>query len=255
MTDIRTRVLGGDTLFGAFCDLASPLAAELAGQAGYDWLDPRSRARGGDRGGPARTPLRGRDDPGAPRSSGPSPPSGCGSDAPSTSGREGSCCPSSSRPTTSAPPSPFLRYPPAGVRGVALRTRGADMGALAPRRRGPGRQRAHRRHRPGRGAGHRAPMPTRSPPSTASTSCSSVRPTCRTRSASPAASTTRPTSTPCAPSSAACERHGKAAGILLYDAAVLARHLELGFRFIGLGSEGAFVSAGAAAMLRAAGRA
>jgi len=50
---------------------------------------------------------------------------------------------------------------------------------------------------------------------------------------------------------AACERHGKAAGILLYDAAVLPAHLELGFRFIGLGSEGSYVSAGAAAMLAA----
>jgi 2-dehydro-3-deoxyglucarate aldolase/4-hydroxy-2-oxoheptanedioate aldolase len=52
----------------------------------------------------------------------------------------------------------------------------------------------------------------------------------------------------------ACERHGKAAGILLYDASALPRHLELGYRFVGLGSEGAFVSTGAAAMLAAAGR-
>ena len=43
---------------------------------------------------------------------------------------------------------------------------------------------------------------------------------------------------------AATKRHGKAAGILLYDAAGFERHLELGFRFIGLGSEGSFVSAG-----------
>jgi 2-dehydro-3-deoxyglucarate aldolase/4-hydroxy-2-oxoheptanedioate aldolase len=53
---------------------------------------------------------------------------------------------------------------------------------------------------------------------------------------------------------AACQRHGKAAGILIYDAAGLAQHLELGFRFVGLGSEGSFVSAGARAMLAAAGR-
>lgn len=51
---------------------------------------------------------------------------------------------------------------------------------------------------------------------------------------------------------AAASRHGKAAGILLYDAATVADHLGLGFRFIGLGSEGSFVSAGAAAMLAAA---
>ncbi len=49
----------------------------------------------------------------------------------------------------------------------------------------------------------------------------------------------------------ACERHGKAAGILLYDRADLARHLELGFRFIGLGSDLGFVAAGARAMVEA----
>jgi 2-dehydro-3-deoxyglucarate aldolase/4-hydroxy-2-oxoheptanedioate aldolase len=52
----------------------------------------------------------------------------------------------------------------------------------------------------------------------------------------------------------ACLAHGKAAGILIYDAAGLAPLVEMGFRFIGLGSEGSFVSAGARAMLEAAGR-
>ena len=51
---------------------------------------------------------------------------------------------------------------------------------------------------------------------------------------------------------AAAEAAGKAAGILLYDAAVIARHRELGFRFIGLGADGAFVADGARAVLRAA---
>jgi 2-dehydro-3-deoxyglucarate aldolase/4-hydroxy-2-oxoheptanedioate aldolase len=51
---------------------------------------------------------------------------------------------------------------------------------------------------------------------------------------------------------AACERHGKAAGILLYDRAVIARHLELGFRFIGLGSDLGFVAAGARGIVEAA---
>lgn len=53
---------------------------------------------------------------------------------------------------------------------------------------------------------------------------------------------------------AACRRHGKAAGILLYDHATFAPHLELGYKFIGLGSDGSFVAAGAKAAL-AAGRA
>jgi 2-keto-3-deoxy-L-rhamnonate aldolase RhmA len=53
---------------------------------------------------------------------------------------------------------------------------------------------------------------------------------------------------------AACQAHGKAAGILIYDASALDPLLELGFRFIGLGSEGSFVSSGARAMLQAAGK-
>ena len=44
------------------------------------------------------------------------------------------------------------------------------------------------------------------------------------------------------------------AGILIYDAAGLPPLLEMGFTFIGLGSEGSFVTSGARAMLAAAGR-
>ena len=53
---------------------------------------------------------------------------------------------------------------------------------------------------------------------------------------------------------AACGRHGKAAGILLYDRAVIARHLELGFRFIGLGSDLGFVAERRPGMVDAARR-
>ena len=37
MTDLRDRILGGETLIGAFADLASPLSVELLGIAGFDW--------------------------------------------------------------------------------------------------------------------------------------------------------------------------------------------------------------------------
>ena len=37
MTDLRTRIRAGETLIGVFSDLASPLAAELCGTAGFDW--------------------------------------------------------------------------------------------------------------------------------------------------------------------------------------------------------------------------
>ena len=53
----------------------------------------------------------------------------------------------------------------------------------------------------------------------------------------------------------ACRAHGKGAGILIYDADGLPPLLDMGFTFIGLGSEGSFVTSGARAMLAAAGRA
>ncbi len=54
---------------------------------------------------------------------------------------------------------------------------------------------------------------------------------------------------------AAAEGAGKTAGILLRDATAASRHRDLGFRFIGLGSDGAFVADGARAVLREVGRA
>jgi len=47
------------------------------------------------------------------------------------------------------------------------------------------------------------------------------------------------------------EAAGKVAGILLRDASSLARHRELGFRFIGLGSDGAFITDAGRAVLAA----
>jgi 4-hydroxy-2-oxoheptanedioate aldolase len=38
MTDLRARISAGETLLGVFADVASPLAAELCGQAGFDWI-------------------------------------------------------------------------------------------------------------------------------------------------------------------------------------------------------------------------
>jgi 2-keto-3-deoxy-L-rhamnonate aldolase RhmA len=49
----------------------------------------------------------------------------------------------------------------------------------------------------------------------------------------------------------ACAAHGKAAGILIYDTAVVPELLELGFRFIGIGADGALVANGARAGLAA----
>jgi len=148
---------------------------------------------------------------------------------------------------------PFLRYPPAGVRGVALRTRGAGMGSL----------------------GHadvarvvnerivgivqvEAPAIVEAADEVAAldgVDVLFVGPADLTHALGvPGQFDDERYVASLRTVVAAATRHGRAAGILLYDPADLPSHLELGFRFIGLGSEGSFVSAGARSTLAAAGR-
>jgi 2-dehydro-3-deoxyglucarate aldolase/4-hydroxy-2-oxoheptanedioate aldolase len=51
---------------------------------------------------------------------------------------------------------------------------------------------------------------------------------------------------------AACRAHGKAAGILLYDPKTFAPHLQLGFTFMGIGADYSYVLEGARAALATA---
>ena len=51
---------------------------------------------------------------------------------------------------------------------------------------------------------------------------------------------------------AACRAHGKAPGILLYDHASFRPHLDLGFTFVGIGADVSFVNEGVKAALAAA---
>lgn len=252
MIDLRTRIRAGDTLIGVFSDLASPLAAELCGRAGFDWivLDlehgaateadllgllyavgttpmvPIVRAQSAER-------LR----------------VGRALDL----GAAGVMLPQLQSLAEVREAVGYLRYPPVGQRGVALRTRGADMGTI----------------------GHAdvarvinerivGIVQIESPGTVADADAIAALDAVDVLFVGPADLShglgvpgrfDDPTYLDALHTVvAACERHGKAAGILIYDAAALPRHLDLGFRFIGLGSEGSFVSAGATAMLRAAGR-
>jgi 4-hydroxy-2-oxoheptanedioate aldolase len=253
MPDLRSRTRAGETLIGVFSDLASPLAAELCGRAGFDWIvldlehgaateadllallyavgttpmAPIVRTQSAER-------LR----------------VGRALDL----GAEGIMLPQLQSAADVRAAVRYLRYPPVGQRGVALRTRGADMGALGHadvvrvvNERVVGIVQIES---PGTVAdadeiaaldevdvlfvgpadlSHGLGLPGRfDEPAYQAALRTVVR---------------------------ACEAHGKAAGILIYDAAGLPPLIELGFRFIGLGSEGSFVSAGARAMLQAAGRA
>lgn len=252
MTELRTRIRAGETLIGVFSDLASPLAAELCGRAGFDWivLDlEHGAATEADLlallHAVGNTPMAALVRPqSAERLR-----IGRALDL----GAAGVMLPQLQSIAEVRQAVSYLRYPPVGQRGVALRTRGAGMGSLAH---GDVARVVNERivgivQIESRGAvdaadeiaameevdvlfvgpadlSHALGVPGRFDDAAYLDAIRSVV--------------------------AATDRHGKAAGILIYDAALLARHLELGFRFVGLGSEGSFVSSGAGAMLRAAGR-
>ena len=252
MTDLRTRIRAGETLIGVFSDLASPLAAELCGQAGFDWiiLDlEHGAATEADLlallYAAGTTPMTALVRPqSAERLR-----VGRALDL----GAAGIMLPQLQSIDQVREAVAYLRYPPIGQRGVALRTRGAGMGALG--------------HADVAGVVNErivGIVQIESPGAVKDADAIAaldevdvlfVGPADLSHGLGAPGQFEAPTYQAALRSVAeACERHGKAAGILIYDAAALPRHLELGFRFIGLGSEGAFVSAGARAMLAAAGR-
>ena len=252
MTDIRSRIRAGETLIGVFSDLASPLAAELCGRAGFDWtvidlehgaateadllamlyavgttpMAPLVRVESAER-------LR----------------VGRALDL----GAAGIMLPQLQSADEVRAAVRYLRYPPVGSRGMALRTRGGGMGTLghADIARVVNERIVGIVQIEARGTvaeadaiaaleevdvlfvgpadlSHNLGIPGRFDEPAYQEALRTVV--------------------------AACQAHGKAAGILIYDVAGLPPLLELGFRFIGIGSEGSFVSNGATAVLHAARR-
>lgn len=253
MTDLRTRIRAGETLIGSFADLASPLAAELLGSAGFDWtvLDlEHGESTEADLMAllyavettsmtaivrvPSAERLR----------------VGRALDL----GAAGIMLPQLQSIEEVREAVSYLRYPPVGQRGVALRTRGAGMGSLGH----ADVARVVNERIVGivqiESAGTVADADAIA--ALDEVDVLFVGPADLSHNLGVPGTFDDPTYLAALQAVLdACTRHGKAAGILIYDSAVLARHLEQGFRFIGLGSEGSFVSAGARAMLAAAGRA
>jgi 2-keto-3-deoxy-L-rhamnonate aldolase RhmA len=252
MTDIRARALAGATLLGAFLDLDSPLSAEICGRAGYDWvlidlehgaateasLLAHLHAVGVT---PAAALVR--------PQSGERLRIGRALDL----GADGVMVPRLDTADQVREAVGYLRYPPAGGRGVALRTRGAGLGS-----RGHGQ------------VGELNELTLGIIQVESATAVAEVDhiaaidgvdvlfvgPTDLSHSLGVPGKFDDPAYLAALDTVvSACARHGKSAGILLYDPAVIARHVELGFRFIGLGADGSFVASGAKAMLTAAGRA
>jgi 4-hydroxy-2-oxoheptanedioate aldolase len=247
--NLRTRVLAGETLFGLFLDLGSPLSAEICGRAGYDWLVIDLEHGAGtesDLVGLLQSVEIGGSTAVVRPQSGERLRIGRALDL----GASGIVIPQLKSATEVREAVSFLRYPPTGARGVALRTRGAGLGTVGHADVGQVNERilgivqiesvgalreadeiaaidgvdvlfvgpadlSHSLGIPGKfdDEAYRAALKTVAD---------------------------------------ACAAHGKAAGILIYDTAVVPDLLELGFRFIGIGADGALVASGARAALAAA---
>jgi 2-dehydro-3-deoxyglucarate aldolase/4-hydroxy-2-oxoheptanedioate aldolase len=246
---IRRRILAGETLFGAWTDVASPLAAEITASAGYDWCvidmehgsvseaDVLALLLAVEAGGAAAL-VR--------------PPSGerLRIGRALDLGAAGVVVPQLHSAAEAAEAVTFLRYPPAGRRGVALRTRGGRLGTLG--------------HTEIQAVNEllvgvvqiESPGALRDVDAIAATDGVDVLfvgPADLSHSLGIPGQFSSPTYTDALDAVvAACRRHGKSPGILLYDHAAFGPHLERGFRFVGVGSESHFVAEGAKAALAAA---
>jgi 4-hydroxy-2-oxoheptanedioate aldolase len=248
-TPFRERVLGGETLFGCWAGLGSPLAAELLGRAGFDWVLV-DLEHGAATEGELLAHLTAIEASGATALVRPQSGERLRIGRALDLGATGVVIPRLDSAAQAREAVSFLRYPPDGVRGVALLTRGARLGAvghpdIASLNRGvvgivqvesTGALRDARDIAAIDGVdvlfvgpadlSHALGVPGRfGDPSYQGALRSVVD---------------------------ACRANGKAAGILLYDPASFEPHLELGFTFVGLGADASFVREGAQAALRAA---
>ncbi len=249
---IRDRVLRGDVVLGAFLNLGSPLAAELCARAGYDWLlvDLEHGAgteadllaqlyaiEGADRPDGSRCGALVRPEEGTRLRIGRS----------LDLGAEGVMLPRLEHPDEIRRVVSWLRYPPAGIRGVALLTRGAELGEV------PHGGVARLNERVLGIVQVESPVAVGNAAELAGidgVDVLFVGPTDLSHSLGVPGSLDAPVYLESLRAVvSACRASGKAAGILLRSSDALERHLELGFTFVGLGSDGAYVTDGARAAL------
>ena len=244
----RDRTLAGEVLYGLFLDLASPASAELCAAAGYDWLLidlEHGAATEADLLGLVHAVEAGGSLPLVRPQSGERIRIGRALDM----GARGVMVPRLESAAQAVEAVSFLRYPPDGIRGVATRVRGAGLGAVPH----AGISRLNQRvvgiiqiESAGglRDADAIAAID--------GVDVLFVGPADLSHSLGIAGQFQHPDYLAALERVvAACRAHGKAAGILVYDTAVVARHLELGFTFVGIGADAAFVAAGATAFLGA----
>ncbi len=245
-TTIRKRILAGETLFGAWTDTASPLATEITGRAGYDWL-LADLEHGTATEAELLPVLLAAELSGAAAFVRPQSGERLRIGRALDMGAAGIMVPRLDTAAQAEEAVSFLRYPPDGVRGVALRTRGARLGTV--------------KHADiatlNRDIVGIIQIETPSAVSEADAIASIdgvdvlfVGPADLSHSLGVPGRFDDPTYLAALDTVvAACRAHGKSPGILLYDHAAFGPHLERGFRFVGLGSEGSFIAEGARAAL------
>jgi 4-hydroxy-2-oxoheptanedioate aldolase len=249
-TDLRSRIQAGETLYGTFIQLGSPIAAELIARAGFDWAIIDLEHGAGTESELMASLL-------------------AVSTTPTTAlvrpqsaeririgraldhGAHGLMIPRIDIPEQAREAISFMRFPPDGVRGLALSTRGAGL--------------AERGHADVRGINeHLVGIIQIESPSAVEYAAEIaaidgvdvlfIGPADLSHSLGIPGQFDHPDYLDAVQRTlTAAERHGKATGILLRDAAALARHLELGFRFVGIGSDVAFIADGARAVVSATG--
>jgi 4-hydroxy-2-oxoheptanedioate aldolase len=249
VVDLHPRLLAGETLFGTFAGLGSPVATEILARAGFDWLIIDLEHGAGTESellanlhAMGATPTAALVRP----QSGERLRIGRALDL----GAHGIMVPRIDLPEQAREAVTFMRYPPDGTRGLALSTRGAGLGEL-----GHGDIRAINRRVLGI-IQVESPSAVEHAPEIAAidgVDVLFVGPTDLSHSLGIPGRFDDPVYLGALERVAtAAEAAGKAAGILLRDAAALPRHRDLGYRFIGLGSDGAFLSDGSRAVLAGA---
>ena len=243
-TPFRRRVLGGETVLGMFINLGSPMAAELSGNAGFDYLildmehgllteanllamlhatdstpaTPVVRVEEGTRLRVGRALDFG---------------------APSL------MVPQVKSADEAARVASFVRYPPTGVRGIALPTRGAGYGEVTHADVATAHENTTLMIQiEGRSAVDQAPEIA----AIDGVDVLFVGPTDLTHALGvPGDITAKPYLEAVERVGKAAADHRKAAGVLLWNLDQLDRYRDLGYTVMALGSDGGYVAAGARA--------
>ena len=248
-TDLLSRVRAGEVTFGAFASVASPTAAELMGRSGLDWvildLEHSTLTETDLLAGiyamqttPATALVRVEES------------ARLRIGRALDFGAEGLMIPRLETPAEVHAAMSWMRFPPDGIRGIALSTRGAGMSEVA-------HADVHRHNARPLGV-----FQVESPVAVANAAQIAaidgvdvlfVGPADLSHSMGIPGEIGNPDFLAALETvSAACREHGKAAGILLRGAADVARHVAMGYRFLGIGSDGGWVRDGARATVSAA---